>query len=133
MKLYFKQPITDSARLKFLEWNLKERQYYYAIYYKMYNIALEKGFIDDTMFSNKDILKLKALDIWQEPEPDYNEWIGEDCVFSDYLIETDNDCLYLSILDSITDYNSFRMINGNTYPYCMLKSDYVKLLKEQSK
>lgn len=131
MKLYFKQPITDRAKLKFLEWLTDDICNKGYLISETYNKAIKDGFVNYNDPIN--IKELKALDIWQEPEPDYNEWIGEDCVFSDHPIGTDNDSLYLSILDSITDYNSFRMINGNTYSYCMLKSDYVKLLKEQSK
>jgi hypothetical protein len=82
-----------------------------------------------------------------EPEPNYNEWIGEDCVFSNYPIVKKSE-IYLDVLRiiegsevylgvliffDISLISGFRCNDNNNYLYCMLKKDYVKLLKEQSK
>jgi hypothetical protein len=72
-----------------------------------------------------------------EEEPDYNSWIGEDCVFSDEAPDLNNIKKYICFLGVLTNYSkgenkNFRD-NAYFWNYCMLKKDYVKLLKEQGK
>lgn len=134
MKLYFKQPITDSAKLKFLDFNLKNDGHKSGKIIKDYcEQEIRQGFINIDLITNSDTIEgLKALDIWEEPEPNYNEWIGEDCVFSDFPIKKDSE-VFSGILKHITKENYFTINYDRTYLHCMLKKDYVKLLKEQTK
>jgi hypothetical protein len=79
----------------------------------------------------------KVINFFYEPKPesDYKDWIGEDCVFSD---EPFGDIINSEVYQGILVYFnriSSRFTNNyqNSYEYCMLKKDYVKLIKEQSK
>jgi len=131
-KLVFKQPITDSAKLKFLEWNLKDNsqgQPFGTL--RCYTHDISSGFVNLDFYSDEYKKELKALDIWEEPEPNYNDWIGEDCVFSDYPIDRNNEVF----IGLFTSHKGYRFVSNeqDSWKYCMLKKDYVKLLKENEK
>ena len=69
-----------------------------------------------------------------EPEPDYKDWIGEDCVFSNKPFDNIIDLkVHLGILLSFTTSGKFRDNRFFYHDYCMLKKDYIDLIKEQSK
>jgi len=127
-KLVFKQPITDSAKLKFLEFYCNEG--YDESIQGLFNY-FAYGFHKLRDYPKWFVKKLKALDIWEEPEPNYNDWIGEDCVFSDYPIDRNNE-VFIGVF---TSHKVYRFVSNeqDSWKYCMLKKDYVKLLKEQSK
>jgi len=89
--------------------------------------------------AKKNPKQKEMLDTWFEviEEPDYNSWIGEDCVFSDEAPDLNNIKKYICFLGVLTNYSkgenkNFRD-NAYSWNYCMLKKDYVKLLKEQAK
>ena len=95
--------------------------YYYSRVSKLEEDRFEQ-FFEEEYFEEVEV----------EPEPNYNDWIGKDCVFSDYPIEKHGE-VYLGILSHITKENYFIINYGRAYLHCMLKKNYVKLLKEQSK
>jgi hypothetical protein len=70
---------------------------------------------------------------YPDPEPNYKDWIGEDCVFSDYPFDDIINCeAHEGILIC---FENDKFINNiqDVFSYCMLKKDYVKLIKEQIK
>ena len=75
----------------------------------------------------------KVTNFFYEPEPDYKDWIGEDCIFSDCPFDIIINC---EAHDGILIYfKDGKFINNiqDIFSYCMLKKDYVKLIKEQIK
>ena len=98
---------------------------------KAYNSDDWDNFFDDESSDDEIIMYGKYFE-GSEPEPNYNDWIGEDCAFSDYQIGKHGE-VYVGILSHITIDNYFIINYGRAYSHCMLKKDYVKLLKEQSK
>jgi len=66
MKLYFKKPITDSDKLKFLECFMKKNNNTcHDTLTHVYDL-FKRGFIDTTFYENKDVKSFKSLDIWEE-------------------------------------------------------------------
>jgi len=67
MKLYFRKPITDSDKLKFLEWymGLNDDTAEYVL--SIYNKSIHQGYINlyETGLNEETIEELKALNIWQ--------------------------------------------------------------------
>lgn len=137
MKLYFKQPITFEMKGKLIDVLFEHCTGNKAK--ETYGASIDLGYInttDEVLNYPITISSLKALDIWQEPEPDYNEWIGEDCVFARIKIEGKTERIRYGVLVCYekNKEGNIEFTNGDGfYKYCMLKSDYVKLLKEQSK
>ena len=75
------------------------------------------------------------LDTWFEviDEPNYDEWIGKWCVFSDKIIDKNSLEITLSklIKVGIEKNYPFRTSCDIDYRYCMLLSDFQKMIKEQ--
>ena len=77
--------------------------------------------------------EIAMLDTWFEviEEPNYDEWIGKWCVFSDEKIEKDTH-LRIGILQYKSNIHNKFIVAGNiAYPYCMLLSDFQKMIKGQ--
>lgn len=109
MKLYFKKPITDSAKLKFLKCALKGNDMIGAYILEFVNKVYEKGYINLHDWSNTIIDKLKALDIWQEPRKFGRFWdYDKDYCFYGFLQDYDKtpNCKY-KYLSSNEYYKSY--------------------------
>jgi len=83
MKLYFKKPITDSNKLKYLQFlisdaSFSDNGYDYEADFKRGYIEIYEGILNNDMFS-----KLKALDIWEEKKIIGKFWISDE---NDYMI-----------------------------------------------
>ena len=92
-----------------------------------------ESFINPNFIANKERSMFKEYFEYSEPEPDYKDWIGEDCVFSDSPFDDIINCeAHEGILIYFEDDKFINNIQ-DVFSYCMLKKDYVKLIKEQSK
>jgi hypothetical protein len=66
MKLYFKQPITDADRLKFLEYCCNNNGCQASLVFDDYQKDILNGYYETDIDNKSAIDELKALDIWQE-------------------------------------------------------------------
>lgn len=123
------------SKEKLLQWYEDNRVNLSAKQVRAYNSDDWDSFVNTDVLYNKEKEMCKEYFEEVEPEPNYNEWIGEDCVFSDEefdLEEISNNEIYESILLSYNLGTTYEFRSGlDVYKYCMLKKDYVKLLKEQ--
>jgi hypothetical protein len=76
------------------------------------------------------------LNTWFEviEEPNYDEWVGEWCVFLDDPIINRLD-VTLSKLTQFHENREFPFVTSEktSYRYCMLLNDYQKMIEEQAK
>lgn len=111
---------------------------------RAYNSDDWDNFFDDNAMG-RELMMYKEY--FEEPEPNYNEMIGEDCVFSNSKPNKERIIDWLPIHESILKAHSVGYDKTfksaviimdkygnicNDWKYCMLKTDYIKLLKEQS-
>jgi len=126
------------SKLELLEWYLlnsglspTQRKYYFNNDWLNFFKEIRKG-------SSKSYGEEKAmLNTWFEviEEPNYDEWVGEWCVFSDVPISSHKTIVILGILKGIK-MDKFKFIpseRDSRYRYCMLLTDYQKMIKEQGK
>jgi hypothetical protein len=124
-------------KLDLLEWYLlnsclspTQKEYYCNNDWLNFIKEIRKG-------SSKSYGKEKAmLDTWFEviEEPNYDEWVGEWCVFLDDPIINRLD-VTLSKLTQFHENREFPFATSEKtyYRYCMLLTDYQKMIEEQAK
>ena len=96
----------------------------------------EENWVDFYNSGIRGVSKEKEmLDTWFEvvEEIDYSSWIDEWCVFSDKIIDKYSLGILLSKLIKFETKNNYPFTTryDEDYRYCMLLTDYQKMIKEQ--
>ena len=121
------------SKEKLLQWYADNNTGITSKQVKAYFYEDWESFMDYNFLSKAEKSMFEEYFEFPEPEPNYKDWIGEDCVFSDDEIKSNavNE-VHIGILIGFNE-TDFLAENGASWGYCMLKKDYVKLIKELSK
>jgi hypothetical protein len=121
------------SKEKLLQWYADNDISLYQDQIKYYVNNDWESFINCDSANTTEKCMFKNYFEYSEPEPDYKDLIGEDCVFSDFPFD---DIINFPVYPGVLLYfngSRFKTNYQNSYEYCMLKKDYVKLIKEQIK
>ena len=125
------------SKEKLLQWYADNNTGLMSKQVKAYFYEDWDNFIDCNDLDTTEKSMFKEYFEFSKPEPDYKDWISKDCVFWDEPFDDIINCdTYEGILiyfDLSGDKKLFLTNSQDTYNYCMLKKDYVKLIKDQMK